>query len=391
MRRSALLAVLLAFLPARAGGPPAAATGPVLLISEDGLGADQFRPDTMPGLWALAERGRRAAVRPPFPATTFNGHVTLATGCWPEHHGVVANGYLRPEDRQRVPAANRVEDIQREPLWVAATRSGVRTAVFHWVGSNGPWEGVTPWRMKAFRPGVPDAEGLAFCESALADGARLVMAYLSGTDEEGHLKGPRSPEALAKLRALDAELAPWLARMQAAHPGLRVILTADHGMVPMKRRVHLPTVLDGIPVDLITHGGSAYVYLKQPEDLTRALARLRKAGLQAWPRKQVPMRYHLGGSPRVGDIVVLAPLGTWLSQARSSREDESERHGRAGAHAYAPESTPMRSWLVVLGAGRGPLADVPAWDIAPTAASWLGVQWAQAPDGKPLPALRSAR
>ena len=236
----------------------------MLLISEDGLGADQFRPDTMPGLWALAERGRRAAVRPPFPATTFNGHVTLATGCWPEHHGVVANGYLRPEDRQRVPAANRVEDIQREPLWVAATRSGVRTAVFHWVGSNGPWEGVTPWRMKAFQPGVPDAEGLAFCESALADGARLVMAYLSGTDEEGHLKGPRSPEALAKLRALDAELAPWLARMQAAHPGLRVILTADHGMVPMKRRVHLPTVLDGIPVDLITHGGSAYVYLKQP-------------------------------------------------------------------------------------------------------------------------------
>ncbi|WP_257303598.1 alkaline phosphatase family protein [Geothrix campi] len=387
MRRSALLAVLLAFFPARAGDPPEAAAGPVLLISEDGLGADQFRPDTMPGLWALAERGRRAAVRPPFPATTFNGHVTLATGCWPEHHGVVANGYLRPEDRQRVPAANRVEDIQREPLWVAATRSGARTAVFHWVGANGPWEGVMPWRIRAFRPGVPDAEGLAFCESALADGARLVMAYLSGTDEEGHLHGPASPEALAKLRALDAELAPWLARMLAAHPGLRVILTADHGMVPMKRRIHLPTILDGIPVDLITHGGSAYVYLRQPQDQARALARLRKAGLQAWTRAKVPVRYHLGGSPRVGDIVVLAPLGTWLSQARSSREDDAERHGRAGAHAYAPESAPMRSWLVVLGAGQGPLADVPAWDIAPTAASWLGIRWAQAPDGRPVPAL----
>ncbi|HJV39958.1 MAG TPA: hypothetical protein VJ528_14055, partial [Geothrix sp.] len=101
----------------------------------------------------------------------------------------------------------------------------------------------------------------------------------------------------------------------------------------------------------------------------------------------VPARYHLGGSPRVGDVVVLAPLGTWLSQARSSREDESERHGRAGAHAYGPESAPMRSWLVVLGAGQGPLADVPAWDIAPTAAAWLGVTWAQVPDGKPVAAL----
>jgi len=386
MRRFALLALALVLLPLQADAPKPAA-GPVLLISEDGLGADQFRPDTMPNLWALARQGRRAAVLPPFPATTFNGHVTLATGCWPEHHGVVANGYLRPEDRQRVPAANRVEDILREPLWVAATRSGVRTAVFQWVGASGPWEGVTPWRMKSFQLGVPDAEGLAFCEAALAEGAQLVMAYLSGSDEEGHLKGPRSPETLAKLRALDAELAPWLTRMQAAHPGLRVILTADHGMVPMKRRVHLPSVLDGIPVDLITHGGSAYVYLKQAGDRARALARLRRAGLQAWPREQVPVRYHLGGSPRVGDIVVLAPLGTWLSQARSSREDESERHGRAGAHAYTPESAPMHSWLVVLGAGRGPLTDVPAWDIAPTVASWLGIQWAQPPDGKPVAAL----
>lgn len=391
MRCSALLAVLLAFFPIRAGGPPTATAGPVLLISEDGLGADQFRPDTMPQLWALTKQGRHGAVLPPFPATTFNGHITLATGCWPEHHGVVANGYLRPEDRQRVPAANRVEDIQREPIWVAATRSGVRTAVFHWVGSNGPWEGVAPWRMQPFKLGVPDAEGLAFCESALADGARLVMAYLSGTDEEGHLHGPRSPEALAKLRVLDGELAPWLSRMLAAHPGLRVILTADHGMIPMKRRVHLPSVLDGIPVDLITHGGSAYVYLKRPADQAQALARLRKAGLQAWARTKVPVRYHLGGSPRVGDIVVLAPLGTWLSQARSSREDESERHGRAGAHAYGPESAPMRSWLVVLGAGHGPLADVPAWDIALTAAAWLGIRWAQAPDGKPVATLLSDR
>jgi len=386
MRRHALLALAFILLPLRAEAPRPAA-GPVLIISEDGLGADQFRPDTMPNLWALARQGRRAAVLPPFPATTFNGHVTLATGCWPEHHGVVANGYLRPGDRQRIPAANRVEDLLREPLWVAATRSGVRTAVFQWVGASGPWEGVTPWRMKPFQLGVPDAEGLAFCESALAEGAQLVMAYLSGSDEEGHLKGPRSPETLAKLRTLDAELAPWLTRMQAAHPGLRVILTADHGMVPMKRRVHLPTVLDGIPVDLISHGGSAYVYLKQPGDQARALARLRRAGLKAWSREQVPVRYHLGGSPRVGDVVVLAPLGTWLSQARNSREDESERHGRAGAHAYTPESAPMRSWLVVLGAGQGPLADIPAWDIAPTAASWLRIRWAQPPDGKPVAAL----
>lgn len=388
MRRAALLAFLLPFLPLQAGAPtPARAPAPVLVISEDGLGADQFTAVTMPKLWALAAQGRVGAVRPPFPATTFNGHVTLATGCWPEHHGVVANGYFTVGERVRVNAAHHAEDIQREPLWVAATRSGVRTAVYHWVGATGPWQGITPWRMQAFQMGKPDTDGLSFSEAALGEGAGLVMTYLSGTDEEGHRHGPRSAELKARLRSLDAELAPWLTRLLAAHPRLRVVLTADHGMVPMRHRIHLPSLLDGLPVDLITHGGSAYIYLQRAGDLAPALARLRQAGLRAWPREQVPAHYHLGGNGRVGDLVVLAPLGSWFSQARSSREEAAERLGRAGAHAYAPEVRGMRAWLVVLGAGQGPLPDVPAWDIAPTVAAWLDLRWAQPPDGRPVAKL----
>jgi predicted AlkP superfamily pyrophosphatase or phosphodiesterase len=338
----------------------------------------------MPKLWALSEQGRRGEGLPPFPATTFNGHVTMATGCWPEHHGVVANGYLDPATQAMVPVASRAECIQREPLWVAATRQGVRTAVFQWVGATGPWAGVSPWRLEVFRLDRPDAEGLAFSETALKEGAGLVMTYLSGTDEEGHLHGPGSPEVLAKLKTMDEQLAPWLARMQSEHPGLRVIIAADHGMTQMRRRIHLPSVLDGIPCDLITHGGSAYVYLRHPEDSAKAKARLQKAGLKAWTRDQVPSRYHLSGNPRVGDLVVLAPEGQWLSKARSSREEADELHGRRGAHAYSSETRSMHTWLIVLGAGRGALGPVPLWDLAPTAASWLGITWSQAPDGRPL-------
>lgn len=361
------------------------AVPPVLMLSADGVGSDQFTARSMPKLWALSESGRRGEGLPPFPATTFNGHVTMATGCWPEHHGVVANGYRDPVTRALVPVANRAEDIQREPLWVAATRSGVRTAVFQWVGATGPWQGVTPWRMEAFRLGRPDSEVLALSEAALGEGAGLVMAYLSGTDEEGHLHGPRSLETKAKLARMDRELAPWLQRMQMEYPGLRVILAADHGMAAMHRRIHLPSLLDGIRCDLLTHGGSAYVYLHDPGDAGRARSRLRRAGLQAWTRNQIPARYHLSGNPRVGDLVVLAPEGQWLSKARSSREETDERQGRMGAHAYAPETPSMHTWLILLGAGRGPLGPVPLWDLAPTAASWLDIRWARPPDGQIIP------
>lgn len=388
MRRSALLALLLALLPLR--GRPAEPP-PVLMISADGLAADQFTARAMPKLWALSKEGRRGAGLPPFPATTYNGHATLATGCWPEHHGVVANSYRDPATGKMIPIAHHIEDLQREPLWVAATRSGVRTAVYHWVGATGPWEGVVPWRMASFAPGHPDAEALAFSEAALGDGARLVMTYLSGTDGEGHVQGPQSAETRAKLARLDDELAPWLRRLLAAHPGLRVILTADHGMAPMRRRVHLPSLLDGIPCDLVAHGGSAYVYLRHPGDAAKALGRLRKAGLKAWTRDRVPARHHLSGNPRVGDLVVLAPEGQWLSKARSSREEAAEWHGRQGAHAYSADTRAMHAWLVVLGAGRGPLGAVPLWDLAPTVATWLDIRWAQAPDGRPVSGLLPGR
>jgi predicted AlkP superfamily pyrophosphatase or phosphodiesterase len=376
MRCSAVLAV--AFSAALQAAPP------VLLLSADGVGADQFTARTMPKLWALSETGRRGEGLPPFPATTFNGHATMATGCWPEHHGVVANGYVDPATKALVSVANRAEVLQREPLWVAATRSGVRTAVFQWVDATGPWEDVSPWRMEAFRLGRPDTEALAFSEAALRDGAGLVMTYLSGTDEEGHLQGPRSAELKAKLNTMDDELAPWLKRMLLEHPGLRVILAADHGMAPMRQRIHLPSVLDGIDCTLITHGGSAYIYLKRLEDASRALSRLHRAGLKAWTRERVPANYHLSGSPRVGDIVVLAREGQWLSKARSSQEEADERHGRRGAHAFPAEVRSMHTWLVVLGAGKGSLGQVPLWDLAPTIASWLDIRWAQPIDGRAI-------
>jgi predicted AlkP superfamily pyrophosphatase or phosphodiesterase len=379
MRPTALLTVsLVAILQA---------APPVLMLSADGVGADQFTPRTMPKLWALAQTGCRGEGLPPFPATTFNGHATLATGCWPEHHGVVANGFMDPATGLLVPAANRAEVLQREPLWVAATRNGLRSAVFQWVGATGPWHGVSPWRMETFWLDRPDSEGLAFSETALRDGASLVMTYLSGTDEEGHLQGPRGPGTLAKLKRMDDELTPWLQRQLAEHPGLRVVIAADHGMALMRSRVHLPTVLDGIPCDLLTHGGSDYVYLKQPADAAKALARLRRAHLRAWTRDTVPTRYHLSGNARVGDLVVLAAEGQWLSKARSSREEAEERHGRLGAHGYPSEVRSMHTWLIVLGSGQAALGEVSLCDLAPTIAGWLNIRWEQAPDGRPVPGL----
>lgn len=364
----------------------AAEPGPVVLLSFDGLSAAHFTPASMPRLHKLAEGGWRGTGIPPFPSTTFNGHATLATGCWPGHHGIVANSYLDPK-RGYVSYSGTAEQLQREPLWVAATRSGIRTAVYHWVGGTGPWDGVSPWRMEPFMPDVDDQVALAFVDRALGDGARLVLAYLSGIDSEGHSGSPACAQVRSKLAATDAMVGPWLERLLARWPRIRVILVADHGMAEMKQRVNLHGLLEDLPVTVVAHGGSAYIYLKEPGPASEVIRRARRSGLKAWTRGDVPAELHLEKNPRVGDVVLLAPIGTWLAQGRSPEAQAAETAGRAGAHGYLGSSPEMHTWLLVLGAGKGSLGEVQLWDIAPTIAAWLGARWAIAPDGKPLAAL----
>ncbi len=357
------------------------AAPPVLFLSFDGLAARSFTPGHMPRLWRLAQSGKRGEGLPPFPSTTFNGHATLATGYWPEHHGIVSNSFLDPKGGF-VPYTSEAALLQREPLWVASTRSGVKTAVYSWPCATGPWEGVRPWRLENYQPGRADRGAMAFCETSLKAGAELVMAYFSGMDEEGHTHGPDSLETNQKLKRTDDEVGPWLEGMMASYPGLRVVLTADHGMATMRRRVRLPSLLKGCFIRIIAHGGSAYVYIKTGR-IPAAKRSLTEAGLQVWERAELPAGHHLAGNVRVGDLIVEAPTGTWLSDAVGPAL-LTEKLGRKGAHAYDASRPEMHTWLVVLGDGQGDLGETPLWDLAPTIASWLDLKWRVPPDGKPL-------
>jgi len=365
--------------------------GPVLLLSFDGLGADRFSPSTMPQLWALSRRGLRGRGLPPFPSTTFNGHATLATGCFPGHHGIVANGFFDP-------VLGKVDDsasapyLEREPLWIAATRSGLRAAVAGWPCGDQPWKGESPWRLLPYGPEYTDAGAQDFADRALAEGADLVMAYFSGVDSEGHRFGPASAEVRTKLRSIDTRIAPWLRQLQARHPDLQIWLLADHGMAPTARRIHLPSLLQDLPVRLVAHGGSAYVYLDHPDDLPAARARLLRAGLKAWARSELPISFGLSDTLRTGDLTLLAPSGTWLSQAVTPEQDASERAGRRGAHAYQGKDPGMATWLMVLGTGRqGKVGDIPLMAVAPTVAAELGIRWQISPDGPVVRSLLSKK
>jgi len=74
----------------------------VLLVVFDGLRPDMVRPDTTPHLARFAAGGMRfAAARSVFPSETRVCTSSIATGCHPRRHGVVANRMAHPADPRR--------------------------------------------------------------------------------------------------------------------------------------------------------------------------------------------------------------------------------------------------------------------------------------------------
>ena len=64
----------------------------VILISLDGFRYDYIDKFAPPTMNALAKDGVRAKwMIPSFPTKTFPNHYTIATGLYPEHHGIVEN------------------------------------------------------------------------------------------------------------------------------------------------------------------------------------------------------------------------------------------------------------------------------------------------------------
>jgi len=380
-------------------------TPKVVLFSLDGIGVDQFNEKTMPRLWKIMnESGGWGSSIPSTPAMTFPSHVSIATGVHPERHGIVSNSYYDSSTNQTVKSSAFVEYLNEEPLWVASTRKGIRTAVYHWPCATGAWKGVSPEVYKIYDKKVSDQENLERCSEGLSQGIQFIMAYLSGTDSEGHVYGALSPEVLIKLKVTDDLLSDWIQSSRTRYPNLKIIITSDHGMVSPTRKISLYPLLSEFDIKAFAFGGSAFIYANS-EQVPSILQKLNALpGLRAWKRSDIPAEFYLRNSFRTGDIFIMADLPNWLSDSRNELEAIGEIIGRKGAHAYissaaiSPGRNPrkedvqtsalMASFFVFVGKRVGHLGTFKSVDIAPTIAEWLSIEWETPRDGKPIKRLR---
>ncbi len=362
----------------------------VVLVSFDGFRPDYLRRFDTRHFARLAARGARAdGLVTVFPSVTFPGHYSIATGLYPEAHGIVANRFYDPlrDDEFDFRDDDDPGDGSwwgGEPIWVTAERQGMVTAAFFFPGTEADIGGVRPSHWRAYDGGVPNAERTAqvLAWLALPEGERphLVTLYFSLVDSAGHDLGPDAPGMRRSVEAADRLLGRLLDGVDALPHAARValVVVSDHGMAAPdpERLTVLPDVADLGGVRLVAAGPAMSVHVGEPAR-SRALRAELNAGLtqaRAYLREEIPARLHVRGSPRIGDILVI-PEGLGLVGFRRVVE-RVRLLLRPGMHGWDPHLPEMHGIFLAAGPGIAAgvtLPPVEAVDVYPLVAHLLGL------------------
>ena len=247
----------------------------VIVLSWDGVRHDYPDRGDFPGLARLERDGVRTRLVGVYPSNTFPSHVSLATGTYPDTHGIVDNLFF--EDGERYDVAN-ADWIEAEPVWISTQRQGIDVATYFWVGSESDWRGQgTRYRVAPFDGRRPEAlkvdQILTWFDLPAGERPRLIMSYWAGADTVGHERGPDHPAVVRQLEGQDAQLRRLLAGLdeREAWPATTLILVSDHGMAAVGELIDVEAILDGAGVDGFVIGGAvARVYLDEAADLDKA-------------------------------------------------------------------------------------------------------------------------
>jgi hypothetical protein len=286
----------------------------VVWINIPGFRGDYLEKAEAPFLKKLATDGAATnKMRPSFPCLTYPSHTTMATGVTPDKHGIIA-------DRIRTPAGEIIDKpmdpalLLAEPIWITATRQGIKTLVHDWPLSQNQTsehkaayfhtsydpdskddarltKALEQWRASAggaaapVAPAAAPADGAAPATAPVAPAApaaapaggggdklRLVMLRLNDIFREGLLHGPRADETFAAVGATDKALQTFFDTIQAewatlAPPSanLVIFITTDHGLAELDKNVNIGHLLGPDMMkncDIVAHDAVANLFFK---------------------------------------------------------------------------------------------------------------------------------
>ena len=336
----------------------------IFILCIDAGSHDYLTASDLPNIQQLAASGFYAHANAVIPSVTNVNNVSIATGTFPETHGITTNYHV---DR----ATGKGEFVEDNRFLLAPTLFQIaksrkfadKTALFvtkkkllrmleagtdiavaaeapptEFIRTAGPTEPIYSmeinwWLLRAVR------------ETLRTDDPELV--YCSTTDWVQHKYAPDAEPSKRHLTELDR----LLGDIVEIDPEREIYITADHGMLPKTEALDPGRILtkQGIPASAIpiikdryvAHhgnlGGAAYVFLKQHTATTAAIQILLDTpGIEeVYPAETAAEKFRLHPE-RIGDLFLLADETTVFGELETAVEPATVRSHGSRHESYVP-------------------------------------------------------
>ncbi|MEA3286598.1 MAG: ectonucleotide pyrophosphatase/phosphodiesterase [Candidatus Marinimicrobia bacterium] len=332
----------------------------VVMLSLDGCRWDYPQMADMPNLESIARRGvKLESLQPSFPSKTFPNHYSIATGLYPDHHGIVQNSFYDPNmdayykirDRE---AVENGDFYGGEPIWVTAEMQGLKTASFFWVGSEAPVKGVYPSRWKRYDHNFPYEARvdsvIAWLQLPKSERPRLITWYYPEPDGVGHRYSPESQEVIDQVEYLDSLIGDFLTKLAKLPIAdqVNVIVTSDHGMARISgdKAIYFDDYLQTTWLDTSLGSNPVWMFDAKEGFVDSVYLNLKRVDhLQVWKKDSIPENLHYGCNPRVMDIVATPDINWSIGW----RKRELPPDFVGGTHGYDPHYKEMHAIFYAAG------------------------------------------
>lgn len=319
----------------------------VILISFDGFRWDYVDRGITPNFDYMREEGVSAkSLRPCFPSKTFPNHISIITGMYPEHHGIISNEFRDYYTNTHYSMSDTIavrdsKWYKGEAFWETAERQGIKTASYFWPGSEVTlsyrhptyfykYEHLKPYRKRV--DGVINWLRLPYNERP-----HFITSYFDATDTYGHKYGPDSPETNFAIAQLDSVLGYYFEKLKEINllDSTDIIVVSDHGMtnVSDEKIVNIENILSGLNYKL-NDNGSFMMIEPDPGELDNIYNKLKEdeTHFKVYKREDVPSFFHFSDNPLISSVVIIAENGWGLETNKSI--ESMKKYNLKGNHGY---------------------------------------------------------
>ena len=356
----------------------------------DGLRHDYPAKSKSGGFSFISSNGLIAeSLVPVYQSTTFPTHVSMATGVYPDKHGIMHNSFY---DREKgsysySPEANW---IQSKPIWAYLEEKGIKTATYFWVGSETAWNGINiTYNKFPFSNSVSEETKIQQIIDWLSlpdtERPRLIMTWWHGIDSVAHKHGMNHISVAKKFAEQDGHLLDLINKIEAEDlwKKLTLIVVSDHGMTDISNFINVKEILKKADIQAKTSIGPAvaHIFLEDQKDLSKAIKVFqRNKFLEVKSKVEISNTLHLVHPTRTGDIVILTKAPNMLVSRKSNNPP-------IGMHGYNPENNKdMEGIFLAYGNKVKPsqINKVKQVDVAPTILSLMNIDIPTYMEGKKI-------